>query len=283
MTHNQPRSTPLREGGIALVTGALYGVVHTVSGHPLDNIKAAMQLEKPMHGRSVAGVTRAMWARDGLAAFWRGCGPPLLGSAVYRSIMMSTYELSYTAFERATAEDSIWKREVFGCVRPLVLASAVFCSLCRVLVEAPIEQAKVSRQLGRPIDLRALYRGVVAQTARTTMMLACIFVPWDVVRRRAPHLFDAPAGQFALAFTTCGFAYAAAWPLETLKNLAQAALPTPGASLAQRLAYVGGPAGLYRGAAPGILCGAFRNGCAGLAMNGCANPLLTRLGLRDVS
>ena len=61
----------------------------------------------------------------------------------------------------------------------------------------------------------------------------------------------------------------------------QAGLPSPGASLTQRVSYLGGPHGLYRGAAPGVLCGAFRNGCAGAVMNSLVNPLLTRLGLRD--
>ena len=70
-------------------------------------------------------------------------------------------------------------------------------------------------------------------------------------------------------------------PLETLKNCAQAGLPRPRASLAERVQYLGGPRGLYRGALPSILCGGLRNGCATVAMNGFANPLITRLGLRE--
>ena len=101
--------------------------------------------------------------------------------------------------------------------------------------------------------------------------------------RLSPVFRRTLAGNFALVFSTAGFAYAAAWPLETLKNLAQAGLPTPGATLADRLRYLGGPGGLYRGALPGVLGGGFRNGCAAVAMNGLANPLLTRLGLRDPS
>lgn len=279
MAHNERRSTPLREGGIAVATGAVYGVVHTMSGHPLDNVKASMQLDKSMHGKSAWAVAQEMYRRHGVVAFWRGCVPPLWGSAVYRSVMMSSYELSYTFFESAVPDDSVWKRELLF-VRPMVVASTVFCSLCRVLVEAPIEQAKVMRQLDQRVDARHLYRGMAMQTLRTTAMLLCIFVPYDNARRKS-SLFGSLSGNFALVFGTCGFAYAAAWPLETLKNCAQAGLPTPGASVAERVRYLGGAIGLYRGAGPGILCGAFRNGCAGLAMNGLANPLLTRLGLRE--
>ena len=95
MAHNEKRSSPLREGGIAglsmfpvclpplvplaplvththtraltlflafafpavalvparaVFTGAIYGAVHTLSGHPLDNIKAKMQLDVNCHG-----------------------------------------------------------------------------------------------------------------------------------------------------------------------------------------------------------------------------------------
>ena len=279
MAHAEKRASPLREGAIGIATGALYGTVHTISGHPLDNIKAAMQLEKSMHGLSPFAATRAMFKRDGIVAFWRGCVPPLWGSAVYRSLMMSSYELSFTYFEKTLPASSPMKQEYLGCVRPMVVASSVFCSLCRVLVEAPVEQAKVSRQLNRPIEWSNLYRGVVVQTARTTMMLLCIFVPFDVARRKT-ELLRTKWGNFAVVFSACGFAYAAAWPLETLKNCAQAGLPKPGASIAERIKYLGGPRGLYLGVAPGILCGAFRNGCAAVAMNGLANPLLTRLGLR---
>lgn len=99
--------------------------------------------------------------------------------------------------------------------------------------------------------------------------------------RRKSSLFDSLAGQFLVVTGVCSFAYALAWPLETIKNCAQAGLPRSGAGLTERLVYLGGPLGLYRGAAPGILCGGLRNGCAMLAMNGVANPLITKMGLRD--
>lgn len=78
----------------------------------------------------------------------------------------------------------------------------------------------------------------------------------------------------------CGASYALAWPLETLKNLAQAGRPTPGASVAERVASLGGWRGLYTGSAPGIVCGGFRNGIAMLAMAK-YHSLATFLGLRE--
>ena len=40
----------------------------------------------------------------------------------------------------------------------------------------------------------------------------------------------------------------------------KAAVPVAGASVGERIKHLGGPRGLYRGAAPGIISGGFRNG-----------------------
>lgn len=279
MAHLERRSTPEREGQIALLTGAVYGVAHTISGHPLDNLKARLQLDRSLHGSSTLSAARHLWRTEGLHAFFRGCGPPLWGSAVYRAVMMSSYELCFTYLE-AFPDEHLVKAEHFGCVRPVIVFSAIFCALCRTVVEAPIEQAKVMGQTGRAWQLHSLYRGLGPQTARTTAMLLSIFVPYDYARRKTT-LLSTLAGQFAVVGGVCAAAYAAIHPLETIKNCAQAGLPRPGASLAERVQYLGGPRGLYRGALPSILCGGLRNGCATVAMNGFANPLMTRLGLRE--
>ena len=203
MAHNEKRSSPLREGGIAIFTGATYGAAHTLSGHPLDNIKAKLQMDSSFHGKTLAGTVRQMWAEGGSRSFWRGCIPPLWGSAVYRSIMMSAYEASYTYFEQNTSRDSFWHREYCGgVVRPLVVASTLACSLCRAVAEAPIEQAKVMGQTGQPWRVATLYRGFFTQTVRTTAMLTCIFVPYDYARRETT-LFRALWGQSLICTVVC--------------------------------------------------------------------------------
>ena len=61
----------------AVFTGACYGAVHTLSGHPLDNIKAKLQLDVNYHGKSMWSAIRQMWGEGRARAFWRGCVPPL--------------------------------------------------------------------------------------------------------------------------------------------------------------------------------------------------------------
>ena len=134
-------------------------------------------------------------------------------------------------------------------------------------------------QLGRPWVFSDIYRGMAMQTFRTTSMLCFIFVPYDVARRKTTW-FKTLAGQCAVTTSVCALAYALCWPFETLKNLAQAGLPHPGASMAERIRLLGGLRGLYVGAGPGVICGGFRNGCAMLVMAK-YNELATKHGLRD--
>jgi len=72
------------------------------------------------------------------------------------------------------------------------------------------------------------------------------------------------------------------WPLETHKNQVQAGTVIEGIdkpSLGQRIAYLGGPIGLYRGILPGSASVFLRNGTASIVM-GYANRKLKEHGLR---
>lgn len=86
--------------------------------------------------------------------------------------------------------------------------------------------------------------------------------------------------QWLVVTVVCGISYAAVWPLETMKNAVQAGAPRVGCSVGERVAFLGGVRGLYRGALPGILGGGMRNGVAMLAMAN-AQRAATWFGLRD--
>ena len=66
MTHNEKRSSSLREGQIALFTGSVYGAMHTISGHPLDTIKTKMQLEPKYLDMNAFKVTKSMVQEFGI-------------------------------------------------------------------------------------------------------------------------------------------------------------------------------------------------------------------------
>jgi len=279
MTHNEKRGSVLREAQISLFTGSLYGATHTFTGHPLDTIKSKMQLQEGYSDLNAIKTAKRIFRTEGLLGFFRGCVPPLWGSMMYRGIMMSAYEASYTYFDQNYSDESRIKQEVCFGLRPVVPISTVICSIARCFFESPIEYAKVMRQTGRNWTIQHIYRGFWWQVIRTTAMLLPIFSVVDIFRRKT-QVLNSLGGNFLVTAGACGGAYFFCWPLETLKNMAQSGTPFPGASLKQKLVFLGGPMGLFRGVWPGTICGAVRNGFAMVALV-YAHEWASILGLRQ--
>lgn len=107
-------------------------------------------------------------------------------------------------------------------------------------------------QTNQKLEINALFRGLHWQMLRTTLLLLPIFTVFDVLRRKTTVLATLP-GNFVVTFGAVGLSYACSWPVETLKNLAQAAKPHAGASISQRISFMGGPLGLFTGMSPGKL------------------------------
>jgi solute carrier family 25 carnitine/acylcarnitine transporter 20/29 len=278
MTHNEKRSNAWREAQLGLFTGSIYGATHTITGHPLDTIKSKMQIQAGYAHLSAAEVARKMYKSDGFIEFYRGCVPPLWGSMMYRGIMISSYEYAFTWLEKHTAHDSIVQQDLVLGIRPMVPLASIFSAVVRGFFENPIEYAKVMGQTGQSWQWRDIYRGFSFQIIRTTALLIPIFTSLDVARRKTDLLKTLP-GNFAVTALASAGAFIICWPLETLKNLAQSGTPHPRATFGEKLHYLGGSRGLYRGMGPGTLAGALRNGCAMMAMV-YAQEWASKLGLR---
>ncbi len=85
---------------------------------------------------STLTVAKTIWAQEGIPGFFRGCVPPLWGSMIYRGIMMSGYEYSFTVLEKNFDNNSFMKSEIGGGLRPMVVCSSVFASLTRAVIES---------------------------------------------------------------------------------------------------------------------------------------------------
>lgn len=192
--------------------------------------------------------------------------------------MMSSYEYGYTWLEKNYEADGFVRSELFLGLRPMIPMASVFSALIRGCFESPIEYAKVMGQTGQKWQWKDIYRGFGFQVLRTTALLIPIFSTIDVFRRKTKVL-DTFLGNFLVTAGASGAAYLVCWPLETIKNLAQSGTPHPGASLSQKIAYLGGPMGVFRGVWPGTLAGAIRNGSGMVAMV-YAQTWATKLGLR---
>lgn len=151
-------------------------------------------------------------------------------------------------------------------------------------------------QTDQRVQIRFMFRGLHWQLVRTTALLLPIFSVFDVLRRKTTVL-STLAGNFAVTFGVVGLSYAFSWPLETLKNLAQAGKPFPGANISERVRYMGGVRGLFRGMTPGhsapitlwhtlMFCfigatgGGLRNACGVIGMV-YSQQIATFWGLRD--
>jgi hypothetical protein len=148
MSHMEKRTDPWREFLLGVVGGAIYGASHTLSGHPLDNLKARLQLDPKYIGLSNVAAAKKLWAENGVRGYIQGIFPPLIGSSFYRMAMLSSYEASYTYFN-TFEPDSPWKTEIAGGFfpRPMIWASALCASLSRSVVESPFEYAKVTSRI----------------------------------------------------------------------------------------------------------------------------------------
>mmetsp|Transcript_95425 Transcript_95425/g.269648 ORF Transcript_95425/g.269648 Transcript_95425/m.269648 type:complete len:285 (+) Transcript_95425:43-897(+) len=284
MTHAEKRSVWYREGAIAFGTGVLYGSTNAVVGHPMDTVKAKMQAQAGfMKGEDAGmmGVIRRVWRSEGPVGFFRGVIPPLFGSSVYRSAQFAVFEAVYTK----TAELG-WDKATIPFSGGLAWAT-VLSGMCgasaRACVESPIEYAKVKRQTGQAWHVTEAYQGFFMQFPRTVGMMTFIFCGVDSVRRWTDGVaLKKPAYQFLTWGGVSMLGFWAIWPLETLKNQVQAGTEVAGSSsptLRQRIAYLGGPIGLYRGILPGSISVFLRNGTAAVVMT-FAQRKITELGLR---
>ena len=80
-------------------------------------------------------VAKSIYKEFGLRGFYHGCIPPLIGSAIYRGVMIGAYELSYSFIHLNFDENHPLKREYAGILRPIVLISVMFCSTTRGVIE----------------------------------------------------------------------------------------------------------------------------------------------------
>ena len=277
MTTNEKRSGSLvKDYALATCSGALYGATNTVVGHPFDTVKTKMQAQASFGSQSMGATMRQIWGSEGLRGFYRGCVPPMWGSAVYRSAQFSVF----STLHAAAAEESPYRSFLLSpCVGEMewrVPLAGVVGATSRTVLEAPIEYAKVKGQTGQAWVVREVYQGAHLQWARTGPMMTLYFCLFDACTRWG--WTKTGAGQFFCSGGAALVGFWIVWPFETLKNQAQAGM---GGSVVERIRTMpGGFWGLYRGIVPGSLSVFTRNGAAMIVMQH-ANRLITQLGLRD--
>ena len=258
-----------------LLCGVLFGVASPLAAHPLDTIKSQMQaLPAASRGGALASLRRIV-ACGGVRALYRGLLPPLLGSAVYRSLQISMFSAVYAGTKAST----FWAAPVAALagLEPRVLLAGAAATTARALIETPLEVVKVRLQLGvAPLGdggVRGLGVGFCLTWARLYVALGGFFVLVDHMDRHHPGFFAVPVvGSFLKGGVCATATWVLAWPLEVVKNQVQSGLHQGGGGALARLASIArarGVAGLYRGIGPGMARSLLGNGAALAAYDAC--------------
>ena len=270
MTSTEARgASATREFALALASGGLYGATNTVVGHPFDTVKTKMQTQPGFANTGALASARQILSSEGAVGFYRGCLPPIWGSAVYRSAQFAVYDLLYaeaenypSSLQHVPGTDMEWR----------VLGAGVVGATARTVLESPIEYAKVKGQTNQQWRLNEVYRGAGLQWARTGPMMTLYFCLFDACKRNG--YASTSVGQFVSSGGCALLGFWVVWPFENLKNQCQAGGDW------RAHARTTGLLGLYRGIVPGSMSVFLRNGAAMIVMQR-ANRLITDLGLRD--
>ena len=206
---------------------ALSGLACVTLGHPLDCIKVRQQTGGS--ARSALQIARQMLAEQGLSAFSRGMGPPLLSAVLMNTLM-------FVGFAEARRR---MPAEIQASTAGALLAGAL-SGIATSYVSTPFDWLKVQAQVRgeRTIQLfRAtvtrspsrLFTGHWANVAREGVFTAIYLGLYDRIRATfSPPGPDGVATHMPLAMvvaasaSTGGLAWLACYPFDSVKTVQQA-------------------------------------------------------------
>lgn len=117
------------------------------------------------------------------------------------------------------------------------LVAGVAGGSARCFIECPFEYAKVKRQTGQKWQYNQMFLGLKESYPRSSIMIGSFFCQVDLARRHT-NLMNSPWGQFMVSGIASTTAWFFIWPLEVLKNLAQAETKGVGNTTAARAKYI---------------------------------------------
>ena len=176
----------------------------------------------------------------------------------------------------------ITKIPLSGGLEKRTVLAGLIAGIARAIVENPFEYAKVKRQTGQSWILQDIYKGFSATLPRGVILTSVFFAVIDSFRRHTRFL-EHETGMFITAGSAAVISFWAIWPLETLKNLAQAETKGVGNSNIERAQFIyqnQGIAGFWRGFIPGAWSRLIANGIA-MILAVYSQKVLTDCGLRD--
>ncbi|XP_014902345.1 calcium-binding mitochondrial carrier protein SCaMC-2-B isoform X1 [Poecilia latipinna] len=143
------------------VSGSLAGAIAQSSIYPMEVLKTRLALRKTGQYSGILDCAKHILQREGVAAFYKGYVPNMLGIIPYAGIDLAVYETLKNSWLQRFATDSA-DPGVF-----VLLACGTTSSTCGQLASYPLAlvrtrmQAQASLQAGPQLSMSALFRLIV--------------------------------------------------------------------------------------------------------------------------
>jgi solute carrier family 25 (mitochondrial carnitine/acylcarnitine transporter), member 20/29 len=264
-------------------------------GHPGDVIKTQLQANAAHQHYTTTQTIRHIYRAQGLAGFYKGFFPPLVGTALTRGILFSTYSGVYSACSHSKLlSDEIPYTAGLGLN---VVLGGIAAGSARAIVETPLEFVKVRSIVGKSAAMnggtastgesfvktaardfasspvaavRHMYHGFVPTLLRSVGVCGSFFVLVDYSVRFLPDVINSPYGAFFKGGVCATVAWTLAFPFETAKSVIQADATGQYRNMRGATTHVlktlyqerGLVKGWYRGFVPGAGRSFVANGCS---------------------
>ena len=189
-----------QEALLGLASGAAFGLVTPITGHPFDFVKTQLQAGTLHRNNTFLQVVKHTYHTEGVRGFYKGFIPPLIGTIATRGILFSTYSGVYAASKHHSELSHVipWT----GGLTTNVLIAALVAGSARAVVESPLEFIKVRSMLGHcslpPESVAATaahsVRGVTSTVASTTPTARATTTKPHFLLSAARSLATAPVG-----------------------------------------------------------------------------------------
>lgn len=235
------------------VAGFAYGTTTVIVGQPLDTIKTRMQA---LGQTSAAQTAKIVFAKDGLAGFYRGGLPILFGGGLIRSAQFGVYE-SVLAKQREMFGECKQEDRIGGIFDPQVIAAGFAGGIGRGMVEGPFEYIKTRRQVGQPWKMRELLSGSEATIVRNSFLFCAFMIYVDLSKQLVPG----GLGAFWTGAVCSNLAWLTVWPLDVVKSQVQSG-KFEGKSFGSLIIENFKTGAVFRGLVPGLIRSSIANGCS---------------------
>eukprot|EP01117_Protostelium_nocturnum_P002220 TRINITY_DN1285_c1_g1_i1.p1 TRINITY_DN1285_c1_g1~~TRINITY_DN1285_c1_g1_i1.p1 ORF type:complete len:297 (-),score=70.28 TRINITY_DN1285_c1_g1_i1:224-1114(-) len=266
-------SKQTEESLIGFASGAVYGVVSLIVGHPLDTLKTKMQAQDAhLHG-SASKVFFTTLKKEGIVGLYRGCIPPLLGASVLRSVQFGVFRSVYHFLQPKVSADGKVDNSAllpnglpsysFGIINTNLLIAGMCSGAGRAIVECPLDLAKIRRQVGSTWTFRGIYKGLGVSMLRNMPLLTAFFIFLEYSKR-----VDMPSQwRPLLSGGICStMAWTLVWPFDVIKSQVQGSTSNESFSTKARIHYQNnGIRGFFRGYGPGATRSLIANGLSMVA------------------